>query len=139
MEICGIRDSDRDAVFGNIEELLPLHTKLVSDLEKSEAREESVGKIFHLYAAQFMLYAQYCASQASSKQVLQRLCDENPNIGACLDETKAKPECKLLDLASYLIKPMQRLCKYPLLLRVRHDLSLSFSSLHVQILPRLIK
>jgi len=34
-------------------------------------------------------------------------------------ETLVRPEVKSLTLPSYLIKPIQRICKYPLLIRVR--------------------
>jgi hypothetical protein len=39
-------------------------------------------------------------------------------IGAC-QEVRMRPESRALDLGSFLIKPVQRICKYPLLVRVR--------------------
>ena len=36
---------------------------------------------------------------------------------------QADPRCRKLDLESFLIKPMQRICRYPLLLKVRSSLS----------------
>jgi hypothetical protein len=36
-----------------------------------------------------------------------------------LESIQSRKECKNLDLESYLIKPMQRLTKYPLLIQVQ--------------------
>lgn len=48
---------------------------------------------------------------------------------AFCEEVRQKPECRRLDLEGYLIKPLQRICRYPLLLKeilkVSYFLSLS--------------
>lgn len=43
-----------------------------------------------------------------------------------LQEASQNPECRGLDLQAWLIKPLQRLCKYPLLMRVSRIHFLTF-------------
>ena len=36
-----------------------------------------------------------------------------------LEDCSRQPQCRNLDLPGFLIKPVQRICKYPLLIKVR--------------------
>lgn len=40
-----------------------------------------------------------------------------PDLQMFLQHCLLKPECRSLDLGSFLLKPVQRICKYPLLLK----------------------
>jgi hypothetical protein len=48
---------------------------------------------------------------------LQQIRKENPEIDAFLKNQQRLPQCKSLDLSSYLIIPMQRITRYSLLMR----------------------
>ena len=63
------------------------------------------------------MYTTYCANQPKAMQVLDSL-DRNKKFVAFLDQCMLNPECRGLTLFSFLIKPIQRICKYPLLLKV---------------------
>lgn len=62
------------------------------------------------------MYSQYVNNTEKQEQELSRLRKNNKEFAAFCDRLKAKSHG--LDLDSYLIKPVQRVCKYPLLFRV---------------------
>jgi len=64
-------------------------------------------------------YAVYCSNQPNIRARLQEYTAENAPLESFLKKCFWAPQCRKLDFESFLIKPLQRLCKYPLLLRVR--------------------
>jgi hypothetical protein len=64
------------------------------------------------------MYAIYCANQKTAYKTLARCTKTNVSFREALQQAHDNEQTRLLNLDSYLIKPMQRLCKYPLLLRV---------------------
>ncbi|KIK12165.1 hypothetical protein PISMIDRAFT_689687 [Pisolithus microcarpus 441] len=63
------------------------------------------------------VYLDYCVNQANAGKVLQSLRDGNPELSAQLQGLQEDPSARNLDLSSYLLVPMQRLTRYPLLIR----------------------
>ena len=63
------------------------------------------------------MYTTYCANQPKALSALDRL-SKTPAFAEFLQESLLNPETRALTLFSFLIKPIQRICKYPLLLRV---------------------
>ena len=64
-------------------------------------------------------YNSYSANNEQAGDTVNKLTKANPSFAALAEEVKRLEECKKLDLAAYIIKPFQRICRYPLLLRVR--------------------
>ncbi|KAI6037237.1 hypothetical protein BKA83DRAFT_4173797 [Pisolithus microcarpus] len=63
------------------------------------------------------VYLNYCVNQANAGKVLQSLRDANPELSAQLQCFREDSSARNLDLSSYLLVPMQRLTRYPLLIR----------------------
>ena len=64
------------------------------------------------------MYKIYCANQSTSLTTVEQQTKKNPAFKKYLDTCHTDPRCKGLFISSFLIKPVQRVCKYPLLLRV---------------------
>jgi len=64
------------------------------------------------------MYKIYCANQPTALKLLETQQQDNAMFAAFLQECLNDPRCKGQNLFSYLIKPIQRLCKYPLLIKV---------------------
>lgn len=64
------------------------------------------------------MYTTYCANQPKAMELLEDLSHNYPNFTTFISESILNPECRGLSLLSFLIKPIQRICKYPLLLKV---------------------
>jgi hypothetical protein len=60
------------------------------------------------------LYTQYCSNQTQAGTRLKELKDAKPELHQLLEEMRDLPDINRLDLESFLIKPMQRLTRYPL-------------------------
>jgi len=78
------------------------------------------------------MYSDYCSNHFASTQLFKELQRENEEIAAFAKALYRNKRCRQLDVPSFLIMPLQRVCKYPLLLKVHLDLRLELD-LHSQV------
>ncbi|XP_060744498.1 rho guanine nucleotide exchange factor TIAM1-like isoform X1 [Tachysurus vachellii] len=132
-----LTQDELDVLFGNLPEMLEFQveflrtledgTRLVPDLEKLERVDQfkkvlfSLGGSFLYYADRFKIYSAFCASHTKVPKVLTK-AKTDPDFKAFLDERNPKQQHSST-LESYLIKPIQRVLKYPLLLRELYTLT----------------
>lgn len=110
---------DIDAIFPT-DDTLMLHTAILAELEialAKPAEQQNVGEVFIKKVDYLKLYTHYCSIQEAGTALLKKLMHDNKKLSRALEDARHRPECNKLDLPSYLIKPVQRICKYPLLLR----------------------
>jgi len=105
-----IRDK-KDVIFGNIKELHYFHSEIfLKELEKYKQLPEDLGHCFVTWSVKFTLYVEYCQNKPNSANVLIK------DAGRFFEDIKH--EKQLNDsIQSYLIKPVQRITKYQLLLK----------------------
>ncbi|XP_048253877.1 triple functional domain protein-like isoform X2 [Haliotis rufescens] len=98
-------------IFGNLDEIYEFHKSIfLKELEKYETIPEDVGHCFVTWAEKFSIYVTYCKNKPDSNALL---VDQAGNF---FEEMQSKH--KLNDpVASFLIKPVQRITKYQLLLK----------------------
>jgi len=107
-------------LFSNIASILNLNRVLLADLQAQAAlspEEQRIGAAFNLLAKCLLIYTDYCSNQKNADDLYTKLKSSNDKFNALCAENVANPECRRLDLNAFLIKPVQRACKYPLLLR----------------------
>ncbi|KAL6067253.1 RHO1 GDP-GTP exchange protein 2 [Balamuthia mandrillaris] len=99
----------RDVNKGLLEELLAR--------QKEHIAIRKIGDLFSDRGVLFKLYAVYCSNQPIIADKLKEYTEKHPDFNGFLDSTFTRPECRLLHIDSFLIAPLQRICKYPLLLK----------------------
>ncbi|KAA8593999.1 hypothetical protein FQN60_004833 [Etheostoma spectabile] len=140
--ICELVETERtyvklDVLFGNLPEMVEFQveflktledgTRLVPDLEKLERVDQfkkilfSLGGSFLYYADRFKIYSAFCASHTKVPKVLVKAKTDH-EFKAFLDDRNPKQQHSST-LESYLIKPIQRVLKYPLLLKELYALT----------------
>ncbi|KAM4732108.1 proto-oncogene DBL isoform 4-T4 [Anableps anableps] len=104
--------SKRDILFGNMPEIYNFHSRVfLQDLEGCLEAPEAVGACFLQRKESFQMYEMYCQNKPRSEALWRQFSD-----CAFFQECQKKLEHKL-GLDSYLLKPVQRLTKYQLLLK----------------------
>ncbi|XP_032383055.1 proto-oncogene DBL isoform X2 [Etheostoma spectabile] len=104
--------SKRDILFGNMPEIYNFHSRVfLQDLEGCLEAPESVGACFLERKESFQMYECYCQNKPRSEALWRQFSD-----CGFFQECQKKLEHKL-GLDSYLLKPVQRLTKYQLLLK----------------------
>ncbi|XP_016894997.1 proto-oncogene DBL [Cynoglossus semilaevis] len=107
-----ILHSKRDVLFGNLPEIYNFHSRIfLQDLEGCLEAPEGVGAYFLKRKESFQMYECYCQNKPRSDALWRQFSD-----CAFFQECQKKLEHKL-GLDSYLLKPVQRLTKYQLLLK----------------------
>ncbi|XP_025057124.1 T-lymphoma invasion and metastasis-inducing protein 1 [Alligator sinensis] len=126
-----LTQDELDVLFGNLTEMVAFQVeflktledgvRLVPDLEKLEKVDQfkkvlfSLGGSFLYYADRFKLYSAFCASHTKVPKVLVKAKTDTA-FKAFLDAQNPRRQHSST-LESYLIKPIQRILKYPLLLK----------------------
>ena len=106
------------SLFSNIEDLIPINKKLLEELSNLENQSsKAVGEVFQKNARNFKTYGVYCSNQPNIHELLTEYKEENKEFSEFLKKCFKLPECKKQDLESFLMMPLQRLCRYPLLLK----------------------
>ncbi|KAK9731870.1 RhoGEF domain [Popillia japonica] len=101
----------RNVVFGNIEKIYEFHSQhFLRELEQCEHHPLNVGQIFLKYDKKFYLYALYNKNKPKSDTLMSE-------YGTIFFKSKQLQLGDKMDLASYLLKPVQRMGKYALLLQ----------------------
>uniref|UniRef100_A0A8D3BLB0 TIAM Rac1 associated GEF 1 n=1 Tax=Scophthalmus maximus TaxID=52904 RepID=A0A8D3BLB0_SCOMX len=132
-----LTQDELDVLFGNLGEMVEFQVeflrtledgiRLVPDLDRLEKVEQfkkvlfSLGGSFLYYADRFKIYSAFCASHTKVPKVLAK-AKTDPDFKAFLAERNPRQQHSST-LESYLIKPIQRVLKYPLLLRELYSLT----------------
>ncbi|KAH3757100.1 Spata13 protein [Pelomyxa schiedti] len=106
------------AEFSTAQLIFDLNTDLYSELSKaySESDDSTIGQIFLKMASQWDYYAVYCNHQEDAVSKLETLESSNAQFSTFLQKCRAGTHEKLR-LQDFVVKPFQRLLKYPLLLQ----------------------
>lgn len=107
-----------EAIFSNVESIRVCNKEFYEKLAGVTENDYSLGSCFTSMAGDFLdSYKVYCANQEVATSTYERLLKRNSQFSRYLDVCHSDPQCKGLRLVDFLIKPVQRICKYPLLLR----------------------
>ncbi|XP_069951615.1 triple functional domain protein isoform X1 [Cherax quadricarinatus] len=106
----GLQGKD-SIIFCNIEDILQFHKDIfLREIEKYQSMPEDVGHCFVTWATEFDVYVTYCKAQPESNRVLVS------HSGTFYEEVQRKHNVEH-PIPAYLIKPVQRITKYQLLLK----------------------
>lgn len=105
-------------LFSNLNNLVDFQRRCLINIEDNARKpqeEQRFGRAFVMLEANFDVYWPFCSNYAKALEVI---AVEAPNISR-LRGLPAAEDCYLdpaYELPAFLIKPIQRICKYPLLL-----------------------
>uniref|UniRef100_M3ZSB7 non-specific serine/threonine protein kinase n=1 Tax=Xiphophorus maculatus TaxID=8083 RepID=M3ZSB7_XIPMA len=98
-------------IFGNMQEIYDFHNNIfLKELVNYEQLPEDVGHCFVTWADKFHIYVDYCKNKPDSSQLILE------HAGSFFDDIQQR-RALANTLNSYLIKPVQRITKYQLLLK----------------------
>ncbi|XP_047230304.1 guanine nucleotide exchange factor DBS isoform X2 [Girardinichthys multiradiatus] len=105
-------ENKKDVLFGNLPEIYEFHNKtFLMELENCAENPELVGTCFLKRKEELQVYEKYCQNKPRS-EVVWRQCGDSLFFQECQKKLDHK-----LSLDAYLLKPVQRITKYQLMLK----------------------
>uniref|UniRef100_G3UMC3 Intersectin-1 n=1 Tax=Loxodonta africana TaxID=9785 RepID=G3UMC3_LOXAF len=108
-------------IFVNWKELIMCNIKLLKALrvrKKMSGEKMPVKMIGDILSAQLphmQPYIRFCSCQLNGAALIQQKTDEAPDFKDFVKRLAMDPRCKGMPLSSFILKPMQRVTRYPLL------------------------
>ncbi|XP_026852094.2 guanine nucleotide exchange factor DBS isoform X5 [Electrophorus electricus] len=110
--IPAVLENNSDVLFGNLPEIYDFHNKMfLRELENCVEKPELVAKCFLKRKEELQVYEKYCQNKPRS-EALWRQCGDSVFFQECQRRLDHK-----LSLDAYLLKPVQRITKYQLMLK----------------------
>lgn len=106
-------DSEISQLFSNICDVLEFAIVFCNDLSLCQ-NGMMVANLF--LKSNFDVYIAYCTSQSSSLDYYEKRLKVDKDFLSFLNDLKNQPELRGMDLNGFLLEPMQRITRYPLLL-----------------------
>uniref|UniRef100_A0A663MZX9 Phosphatidylinositol-3,4,5-trisphosphate dependent Rac exchange factor 1 n=1 Tax=Athene cunicularia TaxID=194338 RepID=A0A663MZX9_ATHCN len=109
-------------LFSNIEDILGVHKEFLAALEfclqPEPQSQHELGNVFLKFKDKFFVYEEYCSNHEKALRLLMEL-NKIPTVRTFLLGCMLLGGRKTTDipLEGYLLTPIQRICKYPLLLK----------------------
>ncbi|XP_075767294.1 intersectin-1 isoform X3 [Pelodiscus sinensis] len=110
-------------IFVNWKELIMCNIKLLKALrvrKKMSGERMPVKMIGDILTAQLphmQPYIRFCSCQLNGAALIQQKTDEVPEFKEFVKRLAMDPRCKGMPLSSFLLKPMQRVTRYPLIIK----------------------
>eukprot|EP01080_Neovahlkampfia_damariscottae_P003203 gene3203-5519_t len=113
-----IEQENLQSIFGNVPLLLKFQEQFLETMEK-QMKEYSpkIGKAFVDFAPYLKVYPEYINDYDENINLLCDLQASKKSFEQFLNKQSMLPECANLSVESFLIKPIQRIPRYKLLLR----------------------
>ncbi|XP_063298170.1 intersectin-2 isoform X2 [Pelobates fuscus] len=118
-----LNEAEMGLIFVNWKELIMSNTKLLKALRvrKKTGGEkmpvQMIGDILANELSHMQAYIRFCSCQLNGASLVQTKTDEEPEFKDFLKRLATDPRCKGMPLSSFLLKPMQRITRYPLIIK----------------------
>uniref|UniRef100_A0A8C5HIJ9 Intersectin-2-like n=1 Tax=Gouania willdenowi TaxID=441366 RepID=A0A8C5HIJ9_GOUWI len=118
-----LTDTEMAVIFVNWRELILCNTKLLKALRvrKKTGGEnmpvQLIGDLLASELAHMQPYIRFCSCQLNAAALLQNKTYNTPDFKDFLKKIATNYRCKGMPLSSFLLKPMQRITRYPLLIK----------------------
>uniref|UniRef100_A0A673C6P2 Intersectin 2b n=1 Tax=Sphaeramia orbicularis TaxID=375764 RepID=A0A673C6P2_9TELE len=115
-----LNDEEMAMIFVNWKELLTCNNKLLKALHVRKKTGgdnmpvQMIGDILAKELAHMQPYIRFCSCQFNGAAILQTRTDNEPDFKTFLKKIATDYRCKGMPLSSFLLKPMQRITRYPL-------------------------
>lgn len=121
---------ERRIIFINIEDLLLTSELFIADLRCRQSSQSgiltNISDIFTEHVKNFDPFRQYCMGHQEASKLLNKKLESGGAFSKFINEAMNYPRCCSLDLATFLLEPVQRLARYPLLLKQVFELVLLY-------------
>ncbi|CAM9755534.1 unnamed protein product [Lampetra fluviatilis] len=111
--------TEQHHLFSNITDVRDASRRFFTDLEARHQENvlvHSVSDIVERHAKRFDAYVKYCTNEVYQQRTLASLLAKNTTFKETLGRLEAQPDCGGLSMTSFLILPMQRVTRLPLIM-----------------------
>ncbi|KAF9920531.1 actin organization and endocytosis protein [Linnemannia zychae] len=117
-----INPLDSESLFMEWSSLLDLSQSIVDELAQRQESEGgivlAVGDVINSHIVERAgCFMRYCANHREGANLLARKLAESRLFSEFIMTAKSKPSCRGMDISSFLLQPLQRITRYPLLIK----------------------